>query len=85
MKWQSLGFIVPSGLMWIFPEFSLVRCARPHGGHIGAQSGILDFASVRGAERANVVRQFPLAAVLDFVYSIPPKQRYLTSTNSSMP
>jgi hypothetical protein len=27
MKWQCrFDFIVPPGLLWVFPEFSLVRC-----------------------------------------------------------
>jgi hypothetical protein len=29
MKWECFGFIVPAGLLWVFPEFSLVRYWRP--------------------------------------------------------
>jgi hypothetical protein len=29
MKWECFGFIVPAGLLWVFPEFSLVRHRRP--------------------------------------------------------
>jgi hypothetical protein len=30
MKWQCFRFIVPPSLLWVFPEFSLVRRGWPY-------------------------------------------------------
>jgi hypothetical protein len=46
MKWHCLGFVVPAGLLWVFPEFSLVRCGRPHTMPIDEERDICEFACV---------------------------------------
>jgi hypothetical protein len=53
MKWQCFGFIVPAGLLWVFPEFSLVRCGRLHTMHIDEERDIREFARVHSTEPAN--------------------------------
>jgi hypothetical protein len=53
MKWQCFGFIVPPGLLWVFPEFSLVRYGRPHTMPIDEERDICEFACVHSTEPAN--------------------------------
>jgi hypothetical protein len=53
MKWQCLDFIVPAGLLWIFPELTVVRCARPHPTCMDEETDICKFARVRRTEPAN--------------------------------
>ena len=43
MKWPYLfGFIVPPGLLLVFPELSLVRCGRPHAVHMHEEKDIYE-------------------------------------------
>jgi hypothetical protein len=54
MKWECFGFIVPAGLLWVFPEFSLVRYWRPQTLQMNEDMDIFAFARVRSTEQANV-------------------------------
>ena len=54
MKWECFGFIVPAGLLWVFPEFSLVRYWRPDTLQMDEDMDIFAFARVRSTEQANV-------------------------------
>jgi hypothetical protein len=46
MKWQCCcGFMVPAGLLWVFPELSLVRCERPSTIHMNQEKNICEFES----------------------------------------
>jgi hypothetical protein len=54
MKWECFGFIVPAGLLWVFPEFSLVRYWRPQTWQMDEDMDIFAFARVRSTEQANV-------------------------------
>jgi hypothetical protein len=54
MKWECFGFIVPAGLLWVFPEFSLVRYWRPQTLQVDEDMDIFAFARVRSTEQANV-------------------------------
>ena len=54
MKWECFGFIVPAGLLWVFPEFSLVRYRRPDTLQMDEDMDIFAFARVRSTKQANV-------------------------------
>jgi hypothetical protein len=54
MKWECFGFIVPAGLLWVFPEFSLVRYWRPQTLQVDEDMDIFAFARARSTEQANV-------------------------------
>ena len=54
MKWECFGFIVPAGLLWIFPEFSLVRYWQPATLQMGEDMDIFAFARFRSKEQASV-------------------------------
>ena len=48
MKWQCcFGFMVPAGLLWVFPELSLVRCERLYDMRIDGEMNICEFDRVR--------------------------------------
>jgi hypothetical protein len=47
MKRECFGFIVPVGLLWVFPEFTLVRYWRPHTSQMDEDMDIFAFARFR--------------------------------------
>ena len=50
MKWQCcFGFMVPAGLLWVFPELSLVRRERLYDMRIDGEMNICEFDRVRSA------------------------------------
>jgi hypothetical protein len=55
MKWQCFDFIVPAGLLWVFPELSLVRCKGPHTMHMDEERDSCEFARALSPEAANEV------------------------------
>jgi hypothetical protein len=51
MKWQCCsGFMVPSGLLWVFPELSLARCAHLYTMDMDEEMKICECNHVRSAE-----------------------------------
>jgi hypothetical protein len=51
MKWQcSFGFMVPSGLLWVFPELSLARCAHLYTMDMDEEIKICECNQFGGAE-----------------------------------
>ena len=54
MKWQCcFDFIVPPGLLLVFPEFSLVRYGRPYTMHMDEEQDIREFAHARSTKATN--------------------------------
>jgi hypothetical protein len=54
MKWQCcFGFIVPVGLLLVFPELSLVRYGRPYTMHMDEEQDIREFAHARSTKATN--------------------------------
>jgi hypothetical protein len=54
MKWQCcFDFIVPPGLLLVFPEFSLVRYGRPYTMHMDEDRDIREFDRARSTEARN--------------------------------
>jgi hypothetical protein len=55
MKWQCFDFIVPAGLLWVFPELSVVRCKGSQSMHMDEEMDICGFGRVLSTEAANEV------------------------------
>ena len=53
MKWQCcFGFMVPAGLLWVFPELSVVRCGHSYTMNEDEEMNVCECDRVRSAEPA---------------------------------
>jgi hypothetical protein len=54
MKWQCcFGFIVPAGVLLLFPELSLVRGRRPYTMDMDEERDMCEFTRARSTEAPN--------------------------------